>query len=98
MRFYPENFMFNVAGIACFPNENINYILALLNTKLASGITQILNPTINMNAGDVSKLPVLIDKHQYDHIDGTAQSLIEMAKRDWDSFETSWDFKKHPMS
>lgn len=96
-RFYPESFMFNVAGICCFPDANLKYILGLLNTKIASNITQILNPTINMNAGDVAKVPIIIRTDKVLQVEMLVDNMISPSKEDWDSFETSWDFKKHPM-
>lgn len=97
-RYYPDTFMFNVAGICCFPSKNnINYILALLDTKISQMITQILNPTINMNAGDIAKIPVIIDTQRKKRVEEIVEQNIDISKTDWDSFETSWDFEKHPL-
>ena len=96
-RYYPEYFMFNVAGICCFPESHLNYILGLLNTKITSIITQILNPTINMNAGDVAKLPIVVSDKKEPVIESLVKELRYDSKQDWDSFETSWDFQHHPL-
>ena len=96
VRYYPNSFMFNVAGIACFPQKFLLYILGLLNTKITSCITQILNPTINMNAGDVAKVPVVISCPHELIICKYVSEAIDISKSDWDSFETSWDFQTHP--
>lgn len=96
-RYYPECFMFNVAGICCFPESHLNYILGLLNTKITSIITQILNPTINMNAGDVAKLPIVVSDKKEPVIESLVKELRYDSKQDWDSFETSWDFQHHPL-
>ena len=96
-RYYPSVFMFNVAGISCFPQESqIMYILALLNTKIITEITQIINPTINMNAGDIAKIPVAFSQDSTVNITELSEICIELCKLDWDSFETSWDFQEHP--
>lgn len=98
VRYYPKSFMFNVAGISCFPNnENIYYLLALLNTKIVINISQMINPTINMNAGDIAKVPVVLDKVRKADIDLIAKNNIDVSKDDWNSFETSWDFQKHSL-
>lgn len=98
VRFFDANFMFNVAGICAFPQLNIiNYLLGLLNTKVVSCITVTINPTINMNAGDIAKVPVIIDEQQKSIIDNFVQENIDLSKKDWDSFETSWDFERHPL-
>ena len=97
VRYYSDCFMFNVAGISCFPNEHLEYLLGLLNTKITSNITQILNPTINMNAGDVAKVPVVISHEDEPYVKSLVTSMIQSAKIDWNSFETSWDFKYQPL-
>lgn len=98
VRYFDNNFMFNVAGICTFPSDiNMNYILGLLNTKVVSNITVTINPTINMNAGDIAKVPVIIDIKKKDKADNLVQQNISLSKTDWDSFETSWDFAEHPL-
>ena len=96
-RYYPNTFMFNVAGISCFPQKHLNYILGLLNTPIVSSITQILNPTINMNAGDVAKVPIIISDEKEPTIQILVETVKNSSKHDWDSYETSWDFKRHPL-
>ena len=96
VRMYDKRFAFNVAGISCFPDKKwIIYLNGLLNCKIVSEITQILNPTLNMNAGDVAKVPIIIEKEEM--VEKKASQAIKTSMEDWDSFETSWDFKKHPM-
>ena len=96
-RYYPDTFMFNVAGISCFPQKHLKYILGLLNTPIVSNITQILNPTINMNAGDIAKVPIIISDEKEPTIRILVETVKNSSKHDWDSYETSWDFKKHPL-
>ena len=96
-RYYPDTFMFNVAGISYFPQKHLKYILGLLNTPIVSNITQILNPTINMNAGDIAKVPIIISDEKEPTIRILVETVKNSSKHDWDSYETSWDFKKHPL-
>ena len=97
-RYYPNTFTFNVAWLSCFPEkENIKYILWLLNTNLINFLTKSLNPTMNMNVGDLSRLPVLISSENKNMVDGFSNTNINISKQDRDSFETSWDFKEHPL-
>lgn len=96
VRFYSGFFAFNVAGISCFPDgRQISYLNALLNCKIVSEITQILNPTLNTNAGDVAKIPIIVGSEEI--VKNVAEENVEISKVDWNSFETSWDFKKHSM-
>ena len=95
-RFYPQGFIFDTAG-GCFFNCNGHemYFLALLNTKIATEIMRALNPTINNTLEDMKKIPVILS--QEDAVEKLTKDCIYNAKCDWDSFETSWDFKRHPL-
>lgn len=79
------------ACTAIFP-QNTLYFLSLLSTKLL-GVIQELNPTINFQASDIEKFPVLSDKLNLNY-DIVAKKCIEISERDWNSYETSLDFKR----
>ena len=71
------------------------YLLALMSTHLADYVFKMVNPTINLQIGDFNIFPVIIvEKKQINEL---SSSSIDLARSDWDSFETSWDFKRHPM-
>ncbi len=98
VRYYDENFMFNVAGACAFPKEEsqLIWIIALLNSKTVSVLSQAINPTLNMNPGDTARIP--IPKYSDDsQISRLAKECIKLSKKDWDSFEESFDFKRHPL-
>ena len=97
-RYFDESFTFNVAAPCCFPdNDNLYYILGLFNTKVIQDITKMLNPTLNMKTGDISKIPLIINNIQKEKINSLVERNIYISKEDWDSFETSWDFTTHPL-
>jgi hypothetical protein len=99
VRYYDSNFAFNVAGISCFPKKALlRYLAGFLNSKVSDCITKIINPTINMNVGDIARLPVLYNVEEESCINELVDSSIALSRLDWDSFETSWDFKKHPLA
>ena len=54
-----------------------------------------LSPTLNYNAGDMGNIPVIYSDAIAES--GLVDRCIEISKNDWDSYETSWDFKKHPL-
>ena len=54
-------------------------------------------PTINFQAGDISRIPIIYDSKQKPLVDDLVLQNIESCKQDWDSFETSWDFVTHPL-
>lgn len=98
VRYYPSYFMQNAAGICCYPvREKIYYILAFLNTKPAQAYATMLSPTMNTNAGDIARIPFVWDEKYSVKIDSITRNCISLSKRDWDAFETSWDFQRHPL-
>ena len=66
-------------------------------SKPADYMLKVVNPTMNIQAIDVAQIPVIKETEKNDLIIRLVQSNIENSKCDWDSFETSWDFKKHPL-
>ncbi len=97
-RYCEEGFMFDIKGSSGFPDhEMIFYILGLLNSSVSQQCIKILNPTVTTQVGDMARIPVVIDSEQRSHIESTVKSCIEHSKSDWDSIETSWDFKRHPL-
>ena len=73
------------------------YTLAFLNTKIPEKFISLFNPTLNTYISDICNLPFVWDEHSKFNIVDNAQSCIMLAKSDWDSFETSWDFAEHPL-
>lgn len=95
-RYKPTGHIFDVAGMSCFaPREKLFYLLALCNTKVVTSILEIVAPTINYQCGDIANIPVIGMSNKV--IGETVEKNIAISKSDWDSFETSWDFKKHPL-
>ena len=94
-RFSPNDEIFSDATTGIFPIHNHLFYLGLLNSPILTLITE-LNPTLNFQAGDLEKLPLILPKTVVD-FEKKVQILITISKIDWDSFEESWDFKKHPL-
>lgn len=96
-RFYPAIGAFDKGGATiCYVN-NLNYVLGLLNSKIAKFTFDIMNPTINLQVKDVKALPVILDNEKIADVEELVKDNIEISKQDWDSFETSWDFEGHPL-
>jgi hypothetical protein len=86
------------AGPICLAyDQNAYYALAYMNTRVCNFFMSVLNPTMNYPSGVVSKLPYKIDKSSLDAVISISKISVELARADWDSFETSWDFKRHPL-
>ena len=78
-------------------NEMLWYITALMNSAVSTAMIHAINPTITMPVGDIAKLPVKFNVECRAGIDKIVQNNILLSKEDWDSFETSWDFQRHPL-
>ena len=84
--------------MSCFaPKQLLLYLLGLNNTIVVRTLLGTLAPTINFQAGDIANIPVIIDENKEDAIDEIVLKNINEEQHEWDMFETSWDFKKHPL-
>src|SRR5690625_4683192 len=80
-----------------FPFSNINKFILLgsLNSKLLAKINNVLNPTINLQIGDVVRLPFL--NTQSKKIETIVKSCITISQQEWNTRETSWDFTQNEL-
>ncbi len=97
VRYAPNGLIFDSAGQTVFCKENLFYYLGLMCCKVSYVILKFLNPTMNYQVGDIANLPIIFDESKKDNIENIVNENISISKTDWDSFETSWDFKKHPL-
>ncbi len=98
VRWSDEGALFGSGGYCAFVEKNlIKYIIALMNNKVSAVFLSMSSPTLNYEVGHIKTIPVIVDKIQKPKIDTLVQHNITISKNDWDSFETSWDFKKHPL-
>lgn len=98
MRFFEEGFVYDVAGCSAFTNDKyIYYLLAFYNLKVKGPLVASLSPTLNFEVGQLQNSPIIYDEEKEESINNDVEKAIDIEKSDWDSFETSWDFKKHPL-
>lgn len=99
VRYSDDNFLFESKGSMCFPNDkkNLFYLMGVLNNKTSRTFLEVLAPTLDFHEGPVSRIPVIINNDIFSDVDWLVRECIQIAKDDWDSFETSWDFKEHPI-
>lgn len=97
VRFMPKGFLFDQGGSGIFtlPKDSYNLyeIITLLNSAIGSTVARMLCPTLNFTTGDVRKFLLI----KNDKSITIGQRCIKLAKEDWDSFETSWDFSMSPL-
>ncbi|WP_295633244.1 BREX-1 system adenine-specific DNA-methyltransferase PglX [Novosphingobium sp.] len=87
---------FDDASPAIIEPENYHFCLALLNSNASRMFLKTFNPTMNLQPGDVGKVPVpRVDRKS--EIQAISETLCELSRSDWDSFESSWDFSKMPL-
>ena len=94
IRYYPAGYLFDAGGQVAV-GANIITCIAYLNSVVFGEIAKLTMPTINYKCGVIKTLPNLCvnDENVAEH----AKINIALSRDDWDSFETSWDFKTHPL-
>ena len=99
LRYLPEGFIIDQAGDSMFfQNRNVlYYVLGFVNTNVALSLFKFIAPTLNLTAGNMNKLPIIYKQDKAINIENIVKENIGKEKDDWDSFETSWDFQKHPL-
>jgi len=93
-RIYPGDGAFDINFRSFFTNNNY-YLLGFLNSKIAQFFISSINPTLAFNVGDLEKIPFTVS--HINKISGIVENLIDISKSDWDSRETSWDFKQNEL-
>lgn len=96
-RYYDAIGAFDKGGPTICYVAHLEYVLAFLNTKIAERYLQLLNPTINLQVKDVKAVPLVVNWEQEKNVKECTISCITISQLDWDYYETSWDFKKHPL-
>lgn len=98
-RYYGQGFIFSDAGMAVFSDDKklLLYIAAFLNSSVCRKLLEALSPTMNFEAGQIQKLPLIEDAESVSRVAEIVEECIRLAKDDWDDFETSWYFKRHPL-
>ena len=90
--------LFDSGGSSILAENNFDLLLAFLNSKIAQYYLDITNSTINYQPGDIGNLPIIIPTENIEHdVSKKLRENIEIAKKDWDNFETSWDYQHHPL-
>ena len=91
-RYSEKGFAFESKGTMFFGN-NLLDVLAYVNSKAFGELLAIVCPTLDFKFGTIQKLPYKPDSRTSDY----AKCCVNLSKGDWDSYETSWDFKRNPL-
>lgn len=92
----PKGVFFDDASPALVSESIQNHIIGFLNSSVSNCVLK-LAPTLNFQIADIKTLPINPDIFNNPNIADIVQQNIDICKADWDAFETSWDFKKHPL-
>ncbi len=97
-RYMPNGYIFASAGPSLFVNDEKQkwYMLGLLNSNITQNILDAINPTINFGVSDILKIPFIYNQEYEEEIESLVKRAIALARESWDSYEVSWDYKKHP--
>lgn len=94
-RYLPKGCIFDKGGPSINLFGNKDEVLALLNSNVAKYYFWVFNPSINLQIKDVKSFPIILP--ELEEIKKLAKENIDCCKMDWDSYETSWDYKIHPL-
>ena len=97
-RWKPAGHIFDVAGTSIFSDDRtLKYLHGAVNSSVILDIASMLSPTLNFEVGQIATYPIVESIDDEDLVCDTVDELRALSRADWDSFETSWDFVRHPM-
>ena len=95
-RYQPAGYISNASGPCVFTDNNLMYLFGLLNSIVSQKLLEILAPNMKFEVGQMALVPIIMSPNE--DIAHKAQNAYRIARNDWDSFETSWDFQRHPLT
>ena len=98
-RIVPEGCICDHKGPLIFVNDdnNTKKLLGLLNSRYSEELLKVTAPTMGFEWGAIAKTPWIGSTLYDDIIDRLVSECMSLSKEDWDAFETSWDFQRHPL-
>lgn len=96
-RLMPQGATFDKGGSTILIKEDsdFNFVLGLLNSEVFLKIVEFLNPTLNFQVKDIRSLPLI--KGHTNIVNSLVKESLDISFNDWNAFETSWNFYKHPL-
>ena len=96
---YIENQIFGGGGGGITASQdNVFYLLCFVNSAVYDYIISAMKSTVNFEVGQIGSVPVLFGSTENTtQLNQLAQENVSSSKQDWDSYETSWDFKRSPL-
>ncbi|MDK2941823.1 MAG: hypothetical protein PWP56_1336 [Acetobacterium sp.] len=99
VKYKAKGYIYDDTSRSAFLNDSsiLFYLIGFLCSTVTFEYLKAFNPTMSFTNGDLEKLPLIINRKYYGIINNLVDNNIKISKTDWDSFETSWDFKTHPL-
>ena len=98
IRYTDKGFLFDVGGSSLFPNDKTFYLLSFLCSCVAWHFLKSLNPTLNLQAGNIASIPWNENSNSFENkAISIATNSVELARQDWNNYETAWDFTENPL-
>ena len=94
-RYQPAGYISNASGPCVFADIDLLYLFGLLNSVVSQKLLEILAPNMKFEVGQMALVPII--KKPSEKINNLVENTVDIARKDWDSFETSWDFQHHPL-
>lgn len=92
-----EVYFDDVSPSVIFESKPSLALLGTLNSGVVELMLRFIAPTLHFQAGDIKQLPIPPYEQEEDLISSLVERCVSISKSDWDSFETSWDFKRNPL-
>ena len=97
-RYKPTGHLFDVAGTSIFADdEKLAYLQGAVNSSIILHIASLLSPTLNFEVGQIATYPILISDRLLPLVNRLVKDNRNLSRTDWDTQETSWDFKRNPL-
>ena len=98
VRLKPSGFMFDMTGPAAFGLANkLKFNAAFLNSSVGLMVARFLSASLDFQPGQIATYPIIQNEEREPSVNDMVDSCCGLSKTDWDSFEISWDFKRHPL-
>ena len=99
VKYKRPGYVFDDTSRSAFPNNMryLKYIIGLLCSNVTFEYLKVLNPTMSFTNGDLVRLPIRIEEPKIAFVSELVDGNVTISKDDWDSYETSWDFKRNPL-
>ena len=94
-RYQPVGYISNASGPCVFADIDLLYLFGLLNSVVSQKLLEILAPNMKFEVGQMALVPII--KKPSEKINNLVENTVDIARKDWDSFETSWGFQHHPL-